>query len=368
MRLMRQVLPSIAIRRLRLATATAGLLPLPLGAQLLCYDGFGDYPAGSQVESGSNGSTGTGLDGGTGWGGAYDTNNFTKSLIRIEDRTATPVNYSNGEIIIGGGTKALRFYDVANGNPALQRPLGTTFSAAAGEPLWFSLLFRTNNASLLANQDFFQIGFDDNAGAAAGIPRVSIGANTTSTTTFPSPFQFFARSTTAVNASAFAGNTPIATATTYLLVGLIQPNAGVYDTVSLYVNPSTLEDPGPASASVTLSSGLTALSHLFVRTVNLDNGDAYVVDELRLGRDYGSIVLPTSLRDALRFIPPAPPGGPFILQWSTALTGVVLETSTTLAADSWMAVPGPFSVEGENYHYPVPMGPGISRGFYRLKR
>ena len=51
------------------------------------------------------------------------------------------------------------------------------FSAAEGESLWFSFLFRTNNASPLANQDFFQFGFDDNANASSGIPRVSIGAN-----------------------------------------------------------------------------------------------------------------------------------------------------------------------------------------------
>lgn len=345
--------------------ALAGVLAGPVAAQLVSYEGFGDYAAGVRVESGGNGSSGNGLDGGSGWGGEYNVSNAIKTLVRIEDRTASPVNYSNGEIHIPGGNRALRFSDIAIGTYAVQRPLGTVFNAAADETLWFSILFRTNNASPLDNQDFFQIGFDDNPNAVSGNPRVSIGANTTSAT-FPADFQFFARSTTAVPASAFYEILPIAPVTTYLLVGSIQPNAGVYDTVSLFVDPSSFDDPGPPSASITLPSGLTTLSHAFIRTVGLDNGDAYVLDEWRIGRDYGSVI--QSLRNALKILPADSPGGSPTLHWSASLTGVVLETSTTLAPDSWTEVTGPFTLSEGDRQFTVPSGPGITRGFFRLRR
>ena len=346
----------------------AAITAMPLRAQLVAYEGFQDYAAGVQMENGVNLSPGTGLAAGAGWGGPYDINNAIKSLVKIEDRSASPVNYTNGGIAILGGNRALRFWDNANGSPALQRPLGTVFDAAAGDTLWFSILFRTatGGASPLANQDFFQIGFDDNATAAAGgVPRVCIGANVTQTT-YPSPFRFFARSTTAVAASAFYNGLSIAAATTYLLVGRIQPHAGSYDTVSLFVNPSSLEHPGPPSAEVVLPSGLGSLSHAFIRTAGLDGGDAYVFDEWHLGRDYGSVV--QSLQGALRLLPAAVPGGPLTLRWPVALADVLLQTSTTLAADSWTPVTGPFSLHGAEWEVPAPIDPETPQRFFRLRR
>jgi hypothetical protein len=336
------------------------IAPQPAAAQLVAYEGFNDYAAGVQVEN----SGGTGLNGGLGWGGAYDVNDTIRSLVKVENRSTSPVVYTNGEISIAGGSRALRFYDSANATYAVRRPLGTVFNAAAGETLWFSILFRTasGGASPLINQDFFQVGFDDNPAASSGNPRVSIGANTVSTTAFPSDYHFFVRSTTAVESSVFHSSLPIAAATTYLLVGCIQPNSGVYDTVSLFVNPSTLGHPGPPSATITLSSGLTSLTHAFIRTSGLDNGDAYVLDEWHIARDYGSVV--QSLQHALRISAGTPP----TLRWSATLDDAVLETSTTLTPDSWTEVSGPFAISAAEFQYSVPMEPGLTRGFYRLRR
>ena len=94
----------------------------PAAAQLVCYEGFGDYAAGVQVESGSNGSGGTSLDAGVGWGGAYNVSDAIKSLVKIENRSSSPVNYANGEITITGGSRALRFDSIANGTYAVRRP------------------------------------------------------------------------------------------------------------------------------------------------------------------------------------------------------------------------------------------------------
>lgn len=338
---------------------------MPLLAQLVAYEGFGEYAAGSQVESGSNGSAGTGLAAGAGWGGPYNVNNAIKSLVKIEDRSSSPVNYTNGEITILGGNRALRFYDIANGSYALQRPLGTVFHAAAGDTLWFSILFRTAGSSPLTNQDFFQIGFDDNPAATSGNPRVSIGANTTQAS-FPSPFQFFVRSTTAVAASAFYDGPAIAAVTTYLLVGSIQAHAGAFDSVSLFVNPSTLDQPGPPSAEVVLPSGLSSLSHAVIRTAYLDDRDAYVLDEWHVGRDYRSVV--QCLPGALRMLPAASPQGVLVLRWPVSPADVVLETSATIAPGSWTEEAGPFSPQGAEWEFPVSIGPETPQRFFRLRR
>lgn len=334
-------------------------------AQLVCYEGFDEYAGGTQLEDGTNGPEGIGLSLGQGWGDAYNVNNSIKTFVKIEDRTTSQINYANGGISISGGNRALRFYGAANGNYAVRRQLGTAFQASQGKSLWFSFLFRTNAISPLSDQDFIQVGFDDNPSPVSGVPRLSIGANT-SLATFPSPFRFFARSTTAPAASVFDESFTILPVTTYLLVARIQPTDGHYDTVSLFVNPSSPDDPGTPSATVTLSSGATSLTHFFIRTVGLELTDVNVIDELRIGLDYGSVV--GSLARALQVIPSVWPDTPPDLRWPASLNGTVLETSTTLEPDSWSTVNGPFTLNGTDFLYPIPADPEVSHRFFRLRR
>ncbi len=132
------------------------------------------------------------------------------------------------------------------------------------------------------------------------------------------------------------------------------------------MNPSSLEHPGPPSAEVVLPSGLGRLSHAFIRTANLDVNDAYVLDEWHLGRDYGSVV--QSLQGALRLYPAAVPGGPLTLRWPVAPADALLQTSTTLAADSWTPVTGPFSLRGAEWEFPVPIESATPQRYFRLRR
>jgi hypothetical protein len=208
-------------------------------------------------------------------------------LVKVEDRSANPVVYSNGDISIHGGDRAMRLYDVANGTAAMIRGLGETFNAS--DALFFSFLFRTSAASPLTNQDFFQLGFDLGSTSPTN-PRVSIGANTITAAFPPSqPFRFFARSTTSVSNSAFDDSLDIAPATTYFLVGKISGTAGFFDRVELFVNPATASEPAPSASFVT-NSGAVSLDTVVLRTAGLDNGDAYVFDELRVSRDWASVI------------------------------------------------------------------------------
>lgn len=131
-RLTRVTLPALAI-------ALAG----PARAQVVCYDGFEGYGANAQLESGNTTSEGNGRNGGTGWGGAYNVYNPIKDRVLIENRSSSPVSYTNGDIVLPGGIRALRFYNNADGSYAVRRPMGTVFEAAGGDTLWFSILFRT---------------------------------------------------------------------------------------------------------------------------------------------------------------------------------------------------------------------------------
>ncbi len=351
--------PFLLVALSPLAFLAAILTPADAGP-LAAYEGFGEYAAGAQIESGSNGSAGTPVDGGLGWGGPYDVNNAIKSLVRAENRTSSPVVYTNGAISLHGGSRALRLYDIANGAYVLRRPLDKTFSAANGETLWFSFLFRSSNASPLANRDYLQLGFDDNPQAEGGTPRVGLGA-TTVEAIFPpdQPFRFFAKSTTDNANTAFA-DTDIVAGTTYLLVGRVTASTTTtYDTVALFLNPTSISDPGAASATIAVDSGLSALTHLFLRTSGLDNGDAYVFDEIRLGQTYPSVVAPPPFDLEIT------PGS---LRWSALHANTCLETSDSLAPASWLPVPGPFPLDGTDFTYPLPFIEAPDRAFFRLVR
>ena len=92
-------------QRLILACCGIGIAPW-VHAQMIGYEGFEAYAGGVQVETGTNGTSGTGLDGGSGWGGPYDVQNGIKSLVFIDDRTVNPVVYQNGAITVNGKARA----------------------------------------------------------------------------------------------------------------------------------------------------------------------------------------------------------------------------------------------------------------------
>jgi hypothetical protein len=350
--------------RLTLAAAATCLLPALAHSQLVTYDGFEEYPSGALIEDGPNGVSGTGLNGGFGWADAYDVNNAIKSLVRAENRAASPVIYSNGDLTIHGGDRALRFYDNAIGTYALRRAMASTWDATAGQELWASFLFRCNNTSPLANQDFLAMGFDDNPSAAGGNPRVSVGVNTT-TNVFPpnQPFRFFARSTTTVANSAFAESPDIAASTTYLVVTRISASTrGNFDTVDLWLNPASATDPGPPSARIIADSGINRLTHWFIRTANLDSGDAYVIDELKIGRTYPAVIVAQPPPFALEIQPSADRS--VELRWSSLLDAT-LESTNAPASGPWTPVPGPFESSGAWLSLRVPT---TDRAFFRLRR
>jgi hypothetical protein len=333
-------------------------------AQIFGYDGFEEYAAGAQLESGSNGSAGTGLGGGFGWSGGYDVNNAIKSRVKVENRSSSPVVYENVGVRIHGGVRALRLWDNANGTPVLLRRLGRELPAVAGVSVWFSFLFRTNNADPLVDQDILQVGFDGEAMPVPGNPRLSLGVSTIGTTA-PRPFRFFAAADTGAAVSDESAG--VAAVTTYLLVGRIRNNGSIHNRVELYVNPSSLLEPPVPSAVSEAASGPAVLSRLLLRAADLDANDVYVLDELRVGFSYESVVMAEV--PALR------------LAWDAAgargdLVGMLRWPSQRFAVLEAAAAPGgpwePVGVEGRglsggDWLLPVAVRGDEPRRFFRLR-
>jgi hypothetical protein len=85
--------------------ALVAFAPTLRGA-LIATDGFESYAAGSQFESGPDGSAGTGLNGGSGFTGAYDTDVLNKSHASV---IAQGLNYGAGSVLITGGVNSANF-------------------------------------------------------------------------------------------------------------------------------------------------------------------------------------------------------------------------------------------------------------------
>ena len=202
-------------------------------AALFAADDFESYTPG-QVESGPNNAEGTGLNGGEGFTGPYNIANAVKTLVTVQDRTSTPFSYTIGNTTLTSGVRALQFNGAANGSPVLTRPFD---AQPASQPVYYGFLFRTNQGTPSPNQDFIALGLDSAAAGGTG------GTN--------------------------------------------------YDRVDLFVNPTSLDEPGTASATAAFDSGLSTVDDLLIRTVGLDGGDFYVIDNLRIATTFSeAIVVP----------------------------------------------------------------------------
>lgn len=231
-------------------------------AALLAYEGF-DYEAGSV----------SGENGGEGWDGAWSAAASTATVV-----TGTTLSYSNGSISLSGSGTALSI--TGGGEGSLYRGFE---GADTGSELYFSFLFQ-----VVAGNEFsyFYLSDTPNSSNSGGI-----GDLATSTDVF---------GTRIVN-TGITGNTAHSAisytlGTTYLLVGRLSTDggtgaAGDVDRVQLWVNPSSLT-PGSASVTVDGTTGLTIDDFVLfgTRTTNFDGSDQILIDELRIGTDFASVV------------------------------------------------------------------------------
>ena len=241
---------------------TALLLGSPLvQAALIAYDNF-SYTAGATIG---------GQNGGSGWTGAWATNGMATNY-----SASTALTYSNGSVEVVGDTRTA----LVGSNTA---DLYARAFAPQTSTLYFSFLFRLDSNTLNVD-DFvhFMLNNDTSNDTSGGIGLLSTTTN-----------RLGARIGTTNGGDTTSSAIDLAANTTYFLVGKIWKNGGAnYNTVDLFINPSSNIEPGTSSATDTVTMTMGTISYFTVRGFNIDADDRYVFDELRIGDTFASVVVP----------------------------------------------------------------------------
>lgn len=247
-----------------LAAAAACLaLSTTSHATLIAYDGFEGYTSNAALQGNS---------GGSGWA-----TNWSSASTVLTVSPLTPITYTGGAITLSGGTRAAQVSTLGTTDNVASR----SFTSQTGT-VYFSFLFRIETGA--GADDFIQFSLNNdtdiaNSGSIGDLSNVS-GANT-----------FSARIGALSGGTSVQSTTSAVGATTFLLVGKISKTTeGNYNKMSLFVNPTTLTEPGVVSASQTADAGFTALSYFTVRVSNLESTDQYRFDELRIGTTWADVV------------------------------------------------------------------------------
>lgn len=232
-------------------------------AALLAYEGF-DYTAGNV----------NGDNGGTGWSGSWNSATSSANVV-----TGTTLSYSGGSISLSGSGTALSITGGSDGQ------LNRSFvGAGTGTEIYFSFLFQSVAGS--GNEaPYFYLSDTNSWTQSGGIGDVNSATGQA---------VFGAR----INSGAATANSSVSytNGTTYLLVGRLSTDApggdpNALDRVELWVNPTSLT-PGTAAATVNATTGLTldVLDVFSTRMANFADTDQILIDELRIGTDFASVV------------------------------------------------------------------------------
>lgn len=238
-------------------------LPPAARAAIIAYDSFNSYTANSTLN---------GDNGGTGWSGAWSSN----SSVIVESPT-TALSYAGGAVAVNGGANAVQIPDV-NGDGIISRE----FSSQSGA-LYFSFLYREDARAGTAT-NFLQFALNNDAainGSGAIVASEAVG-------------EFGVRLTnlTGTQTTGNSATPTIDVGTTYFVVAKLYKSASNYDRMSLFVNPTSLTEPGTPSATSITDIGISSVSFFSVRTANLAAGDQTLFDELRVGTSFADVVIP----------------------------------------------------------------------------
>ncbi len=236
---------------------------LSVQAAPVAYDGFEQYSAGAL----------SGASGGTGWSANWATDGAYMGV------AAASLSYTGGAITINGGARAGQANDPRDYQDIAHRQFATQTGT-----LYFSFLY--NAVSNWEGNDFLQFMLNnDTVNTNSG----SIGDLSTSNA------RFGARIGMGNGGGTTDSGTNITPGTTYFLVGKISKtgvgHATDYDQMDLFINPTTLTEPGTTDATKVADSGITTLSYFSMRANSIDSSNGVVqFDELRIGTTYADVI------------------------------------------------------------------------------
>jgi hypothetical protein len=235
-------------------------------AALIAFDGFEDAAAGTQL--------GSGLNGGTGWTGAWSAAVVSPPGVTVVDGG---LSYVNGAVMNFGGSRALSIVQrTGMADVFMSRP----FPAQTGAAVYMSLLWQTATADG-TDDDFMQFGM--NSSAANPLSSVVHRYNSS-----VGDHAFQARSGTGQGPYAPLGTVP--GETYFLVLRASDTNSdGFYDRAEVWINPAS-QSPGAASAVHNSASSASSLSWFVGRLAFLEAGDSYRIDNLRIGTSFADVI------------------------------------------------------------------------------
>ena len=232
-------------------------------ATLVASDSFESYTPGAALNAGSAGTNTTGPNGEFGWTGDW--------------AAVTGVNIRSATVAASGGSRVAEVDDATNAVNAATR----AFTPQTGT-VYFSVLYNVN-AGLEAS-DFVHFYLSNAAGAAANNNSGGIGDIDTGAAVFG------ARVGTTNGGATIDSPVTETQGTTYLLVGkLSKVSSTNYNRIDLFVNPAGATEPGTSDIGQTSDSGVATVSVFGLRTFNLDAGDKYQFDQVRIGTAFSDV-------------------------------------------------------------------------------
>ena len=228
------------------------------GFGALIYEGFESYGGSSQL---------VGLNGGSGWSGAWAGNTSVTTSTQQLDDPNSQIDGGLRSTLIGG----------ANDNTLLSR----SFSSAFTGTVYMSMLIRAENY----NNDFIIFQLTDGA-TGDNTQAMSIGIRNTANN------NFFVRSGSSGSGQSTNSSTLATNMTDFFVVGVFtQGVGGEYETVQLYVNPtdSTLATETAAATATSTAPNMTQLSMFTVRTAVFEGDESLYFDELRISDNLSEV-------------------------------------------------------------------------------
>ena len=216
-----------------------------------------------------------GQGGGSGFSGTWSVGG-TDSRVTVVNSS---LSYSNGAVGSSGGNQALQFQWEANEtitDGIMSRALSSSLSGTVYLSLLFTDTVNNEAFSIGSPDDFVQWGFDD---AGGGNPNATILRRNG---------ELQARSNTAAGNSVGSGAVSVLNQTRMLVFKATQ-SGGNYNSISLFVDPSSLTEPA-ADATSTFDSGIAFFSHFVARSAFHELNDTFLIDNIRVGTTWEDVV------------------------------------------------------------------------------
>jgi hypothetical protein len=224
-------------------------------------------------------------NGGSGWAGAWSA---IPSVTQIVDPVVDLID-----------NRALQF--TGNNDSAASRSLASAFT---GNQLFVDFYVQIDSGSLI-NNDFLALWLN----ASTSSPNIGIKADEGVTN---KTNDVFVRTTGSAGSYVPNSNIGSTNDVTHHIVGLLSKSVGNYNKFEVWLDPVLVELSSP-DATFSGDSGISQITKVGFRSVNLDSGDVVLVDDLRLS---------TTWNEALR-IPVAIPEPATLALLGLGLLGMV---------------------------------------------